>query len=194
MYEVLAFTALIFYGMTTGLIVMLIKDRQYLARQHSLILAYQNKIVDELCEIELERLENALQSQLNLLQDYKDAIRFLENLQCENQKLNKMSGHYENTNPLSKFDLSYLIPWLSEHLVKYPDAIIPKLSGEIVYTCSTARYIMRFDDANEPKIARYVKPCLKLLKEKRSRKVNVIKEANKVVRSKRQRKVAGVLS
>ena len=91
--------------------------------------------------------------------------------------IRKNNGHY---------NLDYLLDYLAIHLIKYPDGELPEMAGTITFTSpGNATYTMNFYNAGDARIQKYIKPAIKLLREKKQ-KANVLKQANRIIRSRRK--------
>ena len=116
--------------------------------------------------------------------DYNLAQSFINKLNRLVTIKNKLTTQYE-----SVYNYDHLLDYLSIHLVKYPCGVLPKQPGTITYYDNKAQYTMTFYDSTEPKIEKYIKEAMRLLKTKKTKqlKLNIVKEANKIVKSKGKR-------
>lgn len=120
-----------------------------------------------------------------LVPDYDTADDIISDLEClytvKTKQINSKLGKVYN--------YSHLKDWLAYHIVKYPGGKIPQLSGSILYVDDKAQYTMNFYDATSDKNEKYIKSAIKLLKFKKLKikQLDILKEANKIVKSKGKR-------
>jgi hypothetical protein len=92
------------------------------------------------------------------------------------------------------YDFTYLKPYLTKHLAKYEYGRLPAQSGHVIYSGESVKYTLNFIDCQDIRILKYIKPVIRLLNESKHNKatvkrLNVLSEANQVLKSKRTRKV-----
>ncbi len=95
---------------------------------------------------------------------------------------------------IAHYDWSYLEQYLAVHLVTSPNGKLPKLDGVILFNGEHAKYTMHFLDTTDQRIQKYIKQAMKLLKESKpkktlTRRVNVLRQANSILKSKRQKQI-----
>jgi hypothetical protein len=83
------------------------------------------------------------------------------------------------------FNYDHLFEYLSIHFAKYPDGKLPAQPGTITYYDNKLQATMNFYDASDTRCEKYIKPAMKLLKEKKVKQLNILTEAEKIVKSKR---------
>lgn len=94
-----------------------------------------------------------------------------------------------------KYNFDYLARYLARHLAKYPDGKLPPQAATIIYDNKEVKYTLNFFNAQDDRIVKYIKPCIRLLREPKAKKtrVNVIKQAEKIVKQ-RQIKTVGAMA
>ena len=117
--------------------------------------------------------------------DYELADSFINEIECIYTVKNKP------VKTIHTYNYSHLRDYLALHLVKYPDGKLPQLPCSIMYYDNHAQYTMNFYDANDCRIERYIKSAISLLKVKKSKtkQLDILKEANKIVKSKGTRTI-----
>lgn len=167
---------------------LVIRRKQY---NHTAITLYRRKIdvqphftlLDNVLIVPVKREPLLL---TGLIQDYQLAQRFISYTIKGNRK-DYFNKSYE------LFDYSYLIDYLSYHLVKYPNGKLPQQSATITYYDNKLQATMNFYDATDTRCEKYVKQAMKLLKIKKTKvkQLDILTEADKIVKSKGKRTVKG---
>lgn len=112
---------------------------------------------------------------VNIERHYKEADAFIYEIQ-PTISYGEFGGHY---------DYTYLRDWLAFHFAKYPNGKLPELSGIITYTAlSGSTYSMNFYNAGDERIQKYIKSAMKLLKEKKPTKADILRQANEIMKAK----------
>jgi hypothetical protein len=109
--------------------------------------------------------------------------------EAQNYIRNKIASQF-----IVEYDWIYLEHYLSIHLVKYPNGKLPQQAGQVIYSSEHCKHTLNFIDCQDQRIVKYIKPCIKLLREAKPKKtsikrLDVLAEANQVLKSKRTRKV-----
>jgi hypothetical protein len=95
---------------------------------------------------------------------------------------NSLTAHYVGV--IRIFDLSHLRDYLAYHLVKYPQGKLPLQSGTISYYDNKSQYTMNFYDASDIRCEKYIKTAMKLLKFKKVKRIDILTEAERIIKSK----------
>lgn len=72
--------------------------------------------------------------------------------------------------------------YLAVHFAKYPNGILPKLSMTLTCRSNDVDYTLSFYDCLNDNTVKYLKQAMKLLKEPKQKKTNILKQANQVIR------------
>lgn len=108
--------------------------------------------------------------------------------QQQQQSQAKIIPDYDAADDYIQYKLDCNFNWnayreyLAVHFAKYPNGILPKLSMTLICRSHDVDYSLSFYDCLNENTVKYLKQAMRLLKEPKPKKQNILKQANNIVR------------